>query len=78
LVLNLQTGFVSPQFHVSFDDHFETTRGGAADLLPKPLWQIRAHFVDGAGNTIKPKANERKNPKASKLADTSKTTTGTN
>jgi hypothetical protein len=78
LVLNLQTGFVSPQFHVSFDDHFETTRGGAADLLPKPLWQIRAHFVDGAGNTIKPKANERKNPKASKLADASKTTTGTN
>ena len=24
LVLNLQTGHVSPQFHVAFDDHFET------------------------------------------------------
>jgi hypothetical protein len=36
LVLNLETGFVSPQFHISFDDHFETTRKGAEDLLPTP------------------------------------------
>jgi len=26
LVLNLQTGLVSPQFHVSFDDHFQTVK----------------------------------------------------
>jgi histone deacetylase 1/2 len=44
LVLNLETGFVSPQFHVSFDDHFETTRKGAAELLPKPKWKLQAHF----------------------------------
>jgi hypothetical protein len=44
LVLNLETGFVSPQFHVSFDDHFETTRKGAADLLPRPKWKLQAHF----------------------------------
>jgi hypothetical protein len=46
LVLNIATGLVSPQFHVSFDDHFETTRQGAADLLPKSQWQVRAHFSD--------------------------------
>jgi hypothetical protein len=46
LVLNIVTGLVSPQFHVAFDDHFETTRQGAAALLPKSLWQVRAHFVD--------------------------------
>jgi histone deacetylase 1/2 len=46
LVLNIATGLVSPQFHVSFDDHFETTRQGAADLLPKSQWQVRAHFTD--------------------------------
>jgi hypothetical protein len=46
LVLNLETGLVSPQFHVSFDDHFETTRKGASVLLPASKWQEKAHFVE--------------------------------
>jgi histone deacetylase 1/2 len=45
LVLNLETGLVSPQFHVSFDDHFETTRPGVIRLLPVSKWQEKAHFV---------------------------------
>jgi hypothetical protein len=45
LVLNLETGLVSPQFHVAFDDHFETTRRGASSLLPASRWQEKAHFV---------------------------------
>jgi histone deacetylase 1/2 len=48
LVLNLETGLVSPQFHVSFDDHFETTRKGAAVLLPASKWQEKAHFMEAS------------------------------
>lgn len=35
LVLNLQTGHVSPQFHVSVDDYFETVKAEAGNWLPK-------------------------------------------
>jgi hypothetical protein len=45
LVLNLETSFVSPQYHVSFDDHFETTRKGVEVLLPWLNWQECAHFT---------------------------------
>ena len=44
LVLNLATGLVSPQYHVTFDDAFETSRKGAASLLPNSQWQERAGF----------------------------------
>ena len=49
LILNLTTGLVSPQYHVSYDDGFETSRKGASGLLPKSRWQIEAGF--------KPKVN---------------------
>ena len=39
LVLNLKTGHVSPQFHVVFDDFFETLRPSAGNVLPKSEWQ---------------------------------------
>jgi hypothetical protein len=55
LVLNLETGLVSPQFHVSFDDHFETTRKGASALLPTSKWQEKAHFVAEKSTTSPPK-----------------------
>jgi hypothetical protein len=32
LILNLQTGLVSPQYHCQYDDLFETTTGTQADL----------------------------------------------
>jgi hypothetical protein len=53
--LNLETGLVSPQFHVSFDDHFETTRKGASVLLPASKWQEKAHFVEVKSDTPPPK-----------------------
>jgi hypothetical protein len=62
------TGLVSPQFYVSFDDHFETTRQGAADLLPKPQWQVRAHFADDSNVTQtekSPKTREVRTPDVS-------------
>ena len=45
LILNLTTGLVSPQYHVSYDDGFETSRKGAAGLLPTSKWQQEAGFT---------------------------------
>jgi hypothetical protein len=42
-------------------------------LLPKPLWQIRAHFVNGAGNEIKPETQEPKGRRRPNLPDASTT-----
>jgi Reverse transcriptase (RNA-dependent DNA polymerase) len=39
LVLNLETGHVSPQFHVVIDDFFETLRPSAGNKVPKSNWQ---------------------------------------
>ena len=43
LVLNLSTGLVSPQFHLKFDDFFETID----DLKDCPIdqWKLKCHFV---------------------------------
>ena len=44
LVLNIHTGHVSPQFHVKFDDFFETTK----DLVAiTSNWQRLAGFLPG-------------------------------
>ena len=45
LVLSLQTGLVSPQFHCSYDDLFETTTGTQARSIPKSQWQYKVGFV---------------------------------
>jgi hypothetical protein len=47
LVLNLQTGHVSPQFHVKFDDLFETLRPSAGNAVPVSMWQTQTGFVQG-------------------------------
>ena len=39
-------GHVSPQFHVEFDDLFETMRPLAGNQHPKLLWQEKAGFMD--------------------------------
>jgi transposase InsO family protein len=43
LVLDTETGFVSPQFHVKFDPTFQTTREGGHQ--PPGLWQQKCGFV---------------------------------
>jgi len=43
LVLNLSTGHVSPQFHVSFDPTFETIKD--QEYPVKSLWQFKAGFI---------------------------------
>ena len=39
LVLNIETGHISPQFHVKIDDFFETLRPSAGNVIPKSKWQ---------------------------------------
>jgi hypothetical protein len=41
LVLSLTTGLVSPQYHVKFDNLFETLN---SQRLPKSQWQEKCHF----------------------------------
>jgi hypothetical protein len=41
LVFSLETGLVSPQFHVAFDPSFRTIK----ELKAKSQWQIKAGFV---------------------------------
>jgi hypothetical protein len=43
LVLSLQSGCVSPQFHCTFDNNFETLK---EYNLPESQWQVKAHFIN--------------------------------
>jgi hypothetical protein len=43
LVLNISTGLVSPQFHIKFDDFFETVNLPDDNL--KIEWKEKCHFV---------------------------------
>jgi len=49
LILNPTTGHVSPQFHIVFDDLFETVKQGA-DC--ESLWQKKANVPDQLSETI--------------------------
>ena len=42
LILNPRTGHVSPQFHVKFDDFFETVGNNPTDMdTPEPTWKYK-------------------------------------
>jgi hypothetical protein len=43
LILNIETGLVSPQFHCMYDDLFETMTGTQSRSIPKAQW----HHKDG-------------------------------
>ena len=46
LVLNPRTGHISPQFHIKFDDFFETVQTKATDLdAPDPQWKYLSGFA---------------------------------
>ena len=44
LVLNLETGLVSPQFHIKFDSTFQTLRNNFEGDIPESKWQQKCHF----------------------------------
>jgi Reverse transcriptase (RNA-dependent DNA polymerase) len=45
LLLSLRTGLVSPQFHVRYDDSFETVKSTKESLLPESEWQHKCGFT---------------------------------
>jgi hypothetical protein len=49
LVLSLSTGYVSPQFHMKFDDFFETVQD--ATTRPVSRWQTLSRFASAQGET---------------------------
>ena len=52
LVLNPRTGHVSPQFHVKFDDFFETVWDKPNDLdAPEPEWKYISGFAVNKGHS---------------------------
>ena len=52
LVLNLKTGHVSPQFHVTFDPKFETVRQSLGNLSPPSEWQKLCGFKASASSRL--------------------------
>ena len=59
LVLNPITGLVSPQYHVRFDDLFETTRNPRNNAIDIATWQVKAGFKEQKdGNVINAKPVE--------------------
>jgi hypothetical protein len=51
VILSLVTRYVSPQFHVKYDDLFETVQETKA--LPQSKWQQLAGFVTQTGAPLK-------------------------
>ena len=51
LVLSLITGLVSPQYHLKYDNTFETVLPSAKAIIPKSEWQRKCHFIDTATST---------------------------
>jgi Reverse transcriptase (RNA-dependent DNA polymerase)/GAG-pre-integrase domain len=59
LLLSLRTGLVSPQFHVKYDDQFETVKHAKSSLLPNSEWQHKCGFVQAPqGDPPYPKDNQ--------------------
>jgi hypothetical protein len=67
LVLNLTTGHVSPQFHIVFDDLFDTLRPSSGNAFPKSLWQQKAGFVLDDGTPVLPKKKDKNETTAGKI-----------
>jgi hypothetical protein len=61
LVLSLTAGHVSPQFHVVFDDLFETMRPSAGNTEPASFWQAKTGFVTSPRSAD---SDDRRNPRA--------------
>ena len=56
LVLSLTTGLVLPQYHLAWDDHFQTTRDGSGVGIPEPTWMEATGFEEGKDKERPPKA----------------------
>ena len=48
LVLSLETGLVSPQFHIVFDPSFRTVHPDQSNQVPTSQWQKKCGFIGPA------------------------------
>ena len=67
LILNPRTGLVSPQYHVKFDDLFETTKYARNTALDLREWQYKSYFktrdgIDWPVLAPSKRKNERRKP----------------
>ena len=66
LVLNLQTGRVSPQFHVRFDPSFHTMKKSFGGKSPPSMWQAVCGFAKAPSMNVKnlrePKQGDQREP----------------
>ena len=53
LVLNINTGRVSPQFHVQFDPSFQTVKESFEGTSPSILWQAVCGFAKASEEAVK-------------------------
>ena len=51
LVLSLESGLVSPQFHIKVDSTFETMRSSFGNKQPPSLWQRKCGFLKSMSDT---------------------------
>lgn len=61
LVLNMETGMVSPQYHVRFDDLFETVKRGG---IPESKWQRICHFTKSSQQNWDVRASRKQQRKS--------------
>ena len=54
MIRNIQTGFISPQFHIVYDNKFETIMGGYDnnEAATNHIWDVLAPGEDGVQNII--------------------------
>ena len=81
ILLNLDTGRASPQFHAKFDDDFDTTRPDSVVKPPMSRWQERTFFFKRAANKATESATtpttKKKGPNAGMRENHGPRTSGT-
>ena len=62
LVLNIETGNVSPQFHLKVDPTFQTMRHSFGNMPVKTKWLKKCHFEDDSSQGQPPKSEPSAEP----------------
>jgi Reverse transcriptase (RNA-dependent DNA polymerase) len=70
LLLSLRTGLVSPQFHIKYDDHFDTVREAKSCILPTSEWQVKCGFIMAPGESIQSPNGKTTSPAIGNIPDT--------
>jgi hypothetical protein len=63
LILDINTGLVSPQFHIKLDPLFQTVKGPSKQESHNSLWQIKSGFFLQKDNEQSPARHIRKSGK---------------